>query len=63
MRIGSLAYNLLLIIAYSLFVGSYGTLDLNLIYDDVNQLLVVNVLKARVRESRHEKRSETVELV
>ena len=41
----------------SFVIGSYGTLDLNLIYDDVNQLLVVNVLKARVSESRHELRN------
>ena len=47
----------------SFALGSYGTLDLNLIYDDVNQLLVVNVLKARVSESpRHEWRNETVKI-
>ena len=33
------------------FPGSYGTIDLSLMYDDVNLLLVVNVLKARVSQS------------
>ncbi len=28
--------------------GSYGTIDLNLVYDEANLLLVVNVIKARV---------------
>lgn len=30
--------------------GSYGTIDLNVAYDEANFLLVVNILKARVRK-------------
>ena len=44
--------NVLTYHVYAFYSGSYGTIDLNLVYDDVNLLLVVNVLKARVSESR-----------
>ena len=30
--------------------GSYGTLEMNVVYDEHSELLVVNVLKALVRE-------------
>ncbi len=34
-----------------LFLGSYGTIEFTLVYDEANELLVLNGLKAKVRDT------------
>lgn len=35
-----------------LFIGSYGTIELSVVFDEANELLVVTVIKAKVRKMK-----------
>ena len=42
-------------ISFYLITGSVGILEFSLIYDEINQLLMVNILRAKVAISRNDK--------